>query len=278
MIARARVVEVTGHRQIAAVTTATPASVAIARPRPRPPLRGDPGHAGRGEEHQQRHQREAVAREDVEGHGGDREGRRDRVEHPQPAAIRPGQPRRRRPPAAPARRSGSSGPSSRSGHDHSACDSWLSVSIISAAFTSSTALRASSRQPGARIVADEVERPRRPVARHLGRRQRAPGGALGQLGGVDPLELRRAAAEAQRRVAAVGARVVADVEVGPELRGGEIDAAAHGVVADDDRAEHQRDADGERRQRAGAARGRAAARRSTAQAPSTATAPARSRG
>ena len=176
----------------------------------------------------------------------------DRVEHPQPAAIRPGQPD-----ADDGQR-----------HQHAEVRQRaeqpqrprpLGVRFLALGVDhlggvhEQHRLARFERQPGARIAADEVERPRRPVARHVGRRQRAAGGALGQLGGVEPLELRRAPAEAQRRVAAVGAGVVADVEVGPELRGGEIHVAADRVVAQDDGAEDQGDADRERRHRAGAA-------------------------
>ena len=50
--------------------------------------------------------------------------------------------------------------------------------------------------------------------------------------GVDTLVLGRAPSEPKRRVAAIGVRVVADVEVGTELRGRQVEAAAErGILA-----------------------------------------------
>ena len=87
-------------------------------------------------------------------------------------------------------------------------------------------------QPCRGLAGDEVQRARRPVARHVSRRQRASERVLGEFGGVGPLILRRPAPEPQRRVGAVGLRVVADEEVWAELRRREVEAAADGVVAD----------------------------------------------
>ena len=71
------------------------------------------------------------------------------------------------------------------------------------------------------------------------------GGRLGELGGVEPLEVRRRPPLAEGLVAAVRAGMVADVEVGPRLRGGEHELAADGTVAQDDRHEEEGGAEDE---------------------------------
>ena len=95
-------------------------------------------------------------------------------------------------------------PPIRSGHDHSACASWLSVSSISVAFQSSANFRAISRSQRAGLAGDELERLVGPEARHLRRRERPAQRAFGQLGRILALVFGRAAAEAQRLVGAVG--------------------------------------------------------------------------
>ena len=115
------------------------------------------------------------------------------------------------------------------------------MSSISVAFQSSATLRAISVSHAPGCAGDELERLVGPVARHLRRRERPPERALGQLGGVLALVFRRAAAEAQRLIGAVGRRVVADVEVRPELRRRDVEAAADVRVARGDRHEHDRE-------------------------------------
>src|SRR6185436_825900 len=96
---------------------------------------------------------------------------------------------------------------------------------------------------------DELQRSARPVARHLRRSQLVSDRQLGELGGVLPLVLRRAAAVAERRIGAVGLRVVADVEVRTELRGGHVEAAADEAVSGGDGHEYERQPEEEESQR-----------------------------
>ena len=58
---------------------------------------------------------------------------------------------------------------------------------------------------------------------------------FGDFGGVLSLELGRAPSGANRCVGAVGTRVVADVQVGAELGGGQVKAATDRVVPGGDR-------------------------------------------
>ncbi len=90
-----------------------------------------------------------------------------------------------------------------------------------------------------------VERAIGPVARHFARRQRAAHRALGEIGRVLALVLGRAAPGPERTVGAVGSRVVADEEVGAELRRRQIEPAADGVVARGDREQNERKAQDE---------------------------------
>ena len=72
-------------------------------------------------------------------------------------------------------------------------------------------------QPRAWIRGDEVQCPIGPVPGHFGRRQLPPERTFGDLGRILTFVLRRAAAEPQRLIRAVGLRVVPDVEVRAEL-------------------------------------------------------------
>ena len=96
-------------------------------------------------------------------------------------------------------------------------------------------LPAGQLQPRQRLRGDVAERAAGPEARDFGRRQRPADRFLRDFLGVEPLELRRAAAETDRRVGAVGVRVVADVEIRSELRRRQVEAAVDRVVPDDDR-------------------------------------------
>ena len=92
-------------------------------------------------------------------------------------------------------------------------------------------LVAEQAQPLARALAREAERAVAPVVRDLGRRERVADRRLGERARVLALEARAAAAGPQRLVAAARARVVADPEVRPELRGGQQEASAERRVA-----------------------------------------------
>ena len=109
------------------------------------------------------------------------------------------------------------------------------------------------RQPGARPRRDEGQRLVGPVARDFSGREPFPLRAFRELGGVLPFVLRCAAAEAQRLVGAVGAGIVADVEVGSELRRRDVEAAADIAVPRGHRNEHDREPRQEQRSRARAA-------------------------
>ena len=105
-------------------------------------------------------------------------------------------------------------------------------------------LAAGELQPRQRLRGDVAKRAPGPEARHLGRRERAADGFFRDLLGVEPLELRGPSPEPDRRIGAVGARIVADVEVRSELRGGEIETAIDGVVACNDGREDEAETDG----------------------------------
>ena len=103
---------------------------------------------------------------------------------------------------------------------------WLSVSAISALFKTRATLRASSAEPIERVRSDVGEGAGGPVARDLAGRELAAAGLFGEADGVVALVGGAAVAGDERVVPAGRAGVVADVEIGAGLRGGEVEFAA----------------------------------------------------
>ncbi|MEZ5314233.1 MAG: hypothetical protein R2862_11610 [Thermoanaerobaculia bacterium] len=116
-------------------------------------------------------------------------------------------------------------------------------------------LAAEETEPLQRSLLDPGEGAAAPVARDFAGRQRMSDRILGELARVRLFELRVAAPGPQRLVGAAGAGVIADVEVGSELGGGEVELAAEEPVAQRHRGEHQEhaghDGDGSHRVTAG---------------------------
>ena len=164
----------------------------------------DAATTARGEQHQQRHERQAVAREHVEHqHAGGVEAviayriaRR--------ARSRPRQDRARAARAGPARRSGRTTPSRAAATTTRHSSPGFRCRASRSRSTSSSNLRPMSVSQCAGVGRDEVERAIGPVAGHFRRRQRPSERVFGELGRVLALVLRRAASEAQRHVGAVG--------------------------------------------------------------------------
>ena len=190
------------------------------------------GQAQGGEEQQERHHREPVPREHVEHDDARRIGSQERQYRPQPPPVRPRRQQaqeRERDDHAEVSDPGEQGEQRRG----------LLVGLLAfgvqhlAAVPEQRHLAGHQREPAPGWSAMNARARSVQYRRDLGRRQGASERALGQFGGVLPLVLRGAAAGAQRHVGAVGGRVVADEEVGPELRGGEVDAADDRVVARD---------------------------------------------
>ena len=202
--------------------------------------------AGRCEQDQQRHQRVAVPREHVEHDDACGIRQRHSIKHVQPRSHRPGdedaEQRQRHENAEVADRSAK--PQRQRP---------LRVRLLAfrvehlGRIPQQRRLSAHQLQPGGRLRRHERERLVGPIARDFGGGERPAHRALGELGGVLALVLRRPAAEAQRLVGPVGGRVVADVEVGAELRRGDEEAAADVAVARRHRQQDDREAGHEQR-------------------------------
>ena len=208
-----------------------------------------------GEQHQERHQRVAVAREDVEQHDARGVRERHRVDDPQPRPHRPGdddaEQRERDEDAEVAER-----------REQPQRPRPFGVRLLTLGVEhlgrvhEQHHLAPHQPQPRAGPRRHEVERLIGPVARHLRRRQRASKRAFREVGRVLTLVLGRAAPVAERLIRSVGARVVPDVQIRPGLRRGDVEAAADDVVADGD----GRQNDGESCEEPGRARQPARAR------------------
>src|SRR4029077_11039105 len=101
--------------------------------------------------------------------------------------------------------------------------------------------RLSREQPKPRdgVLANEIERSVGPEGRHLVRAQRPARCLLSQSNAIILLVVRRTMAGDERFVEAARAGVVADVEVGTELRRRQVKFTSDRVVADADRQEHE---------------------------------------
>ena len=96
--------------------------------------------------------------------------------------------------------------------------------------------------PGPWLRGDERQCAIGPESRHFSRRQRSARGAFGQFDRVPLFVFGRAAASDERPGGAIGVRIVPEVEVRSELRGGHEEATADRVVARRDRQKHHRQA------------------------------------
>ena len=205
------------------------------------------GHdSSRCEEHQERHQRKAIAGEHVEHDDAGRVSERHDVQDPEPASFWPRhegaeeRQRRQNPEIAE--------PGAEAKWSRPLRVAFLALGVERlVGVPQQDELLSDELQPGARLRRDEAHRPVPPVDRDLRRRQRPSHRVFGQIGGVLPLVLGSPATVTQRHVRAVGTRVVPDIEVWPELRRRQIESAADRMVADrhgrqDDRkAEQKRD-------------------------------------
>src|SRR6185503_10194969 len=100
-------------------------------------------------------------------------------------------------------------------------------------------------EPRAGLRANEVECAGRPVRRHFTRTQCSPFSLLGDTRGIRLFVRYAAVPDDQRIVETIRTGMVADVEVGTELRRCEVKLTADRVVAHTDGQQHERAADHE---------------------------------